>query len=78
MYSQEFILQLATPELNLGVHSLRLGGTTVAINSDVKEGRRKRLPRWKMIGRWKGDSSKDGYMVDYVTNRLEIAKQLGL
>ena len=52
MYSQEFILQLATPELNLGVHSLRLGGTTVAINSDVKEG------CWKRLGRWKGDSSK--------------------
>jgi hypothetical protein len=54
------------------VHSLRLGGATVAINSDGKEG------CWKRLGRWKGDSSEDGYMVDYVTNRLEIAKQLGL
>ena len=51
---------------------LRLGGATAEANSYVTE------RCWKRPGRWKSDSSKDGYVVDYVVNRLEISKQLGL
>jgi len=51
---------------------LRLGGANAAANSDVTE------RCWKIPGWWKSDSSKDGCVVDYVVNRLEISKQLGL
>jgi len=65
-------LKVVSPELNLGLHSLRSGGATEAGNSDVKE------RSWKRHGRWKSDSSKDGYVADSVANRLEVFKHLGL
>ena len=44
-------LKLVAPELNLGLHSLRSDGATMAVNSDVNE------RCWKRHGRWKSDSS---------------------
>ena len=65
-------LKLVAPELNLDLHSLRPGGATMAANSDVNE------RCWKRHGRWKSDSSKDGYVADSTANRLEVSKHLGL
>jgi len=65
-------LKLVAPDLNLGLHSLRSGGATMAANSDVNE------RCWKRHGRWKSDSSKDGYVADSISNRLEVSKHLGL
>ena len=65
-------LKLVTPELNLGLHSLRSGSATMATNSDINE------RCWKRHGRWKSDSSKDGYVADSIVNRLEVSKHLGL
>ena len=65
-------LKLVAPDLNLGLHSLRSGGATTAANADVND------RCWKRHGRWKSDSSKDGYVADSIVNRLEVSKQLGL
>ena len=65
-------LKLVAPELNLGLHSLRSGGATKAANSDVNE------RCWKRHGRWKSDTSKDGYVADSVASRLQVSKHLGL
>ena len=59
-------------DLNLGLHSMRSGGATVVANSDINE------RCWKRHGRWRSDSSKDGYVVDSVAKRLEVTKHLGL
>ena len=64
-------LKLVAPELNLGLHSLRTGSATMATHSDINE-------RCKRHGRWKSDSSKDGYVADSIANRLEVSKHLGL
>ncbi|VDI68772.1 Hypothetical predicted protein [Mytilus galloprovincialis] len=52
------ILKLIAPTLNLGLHSLRVGGATAAASSEVNERCIKRH------GRWKSDSRKDGYIAD--------------
>jgi pyocin large subunit-like protein len=39
---------------------MRSGGATAAANSDIND----RV--WKRHGRWKSDSSKDGYVVDSI------------
>ena len=65
-------LKLVAPDLNLGLHSLRSGGATRAANSGVGD------RCWKRHGRWKSDSSKDGYVEDSVENRLGVSKTLGL
>ena len=65
-------LKLVSFDLNLGLHSLRSGGATMAANSDVKE------RCWKRHGRWKSESSKDGYVVDSLSSRLDVSKNLGL
>lgn len=58
--------------VNIGLHSLRAGGATVAANSSVDESCLKRH------GRWKSESAKDGYIVDSVEKRLRVSKFLGL
>lgn len=58
--------------LNLGLHSLRSGGVTAAANAGVN-GR-----CLKRHGRWRADSSKDGYVADSLDRRLEVSKHLGL
>ena len=59
-------------DINIGLHSLRAGGATVAANSGVNE------RCWKRHGRWKSDTSKDGYVADSLEHRLEVTKNLGL
>ena len=49
--------------VNIGIHSLRAGGATVAANSNVDERCLKRH------GRWKSDTAKDGYIVDSLGKR---------
>lgn len=65
-------LKQVAPELNLGLHSLRSGGATMAANSDVKD------RCWKRHGRWKSESSKDGYVEDSISSRLAVSKHLGI
>lgn len=55
--------------LNLGLHSLRSGGATAAVGSNVNERCIKRH------GRWKCDSSKDMYVVDQLENRLAVSRK---
>ena len=65
-------LRFVSKGLKLGLHSMRSGGATAAANSDIND----RV--WKRHGRWKSDSSKDGYVVDSVDKRLLVSKNLGL
>jgi integrase len=65
-------LKLVAPNLNLGTHSLRASGVTVAANSGVSDRCLKRH------GRWKTDIAKDGYIVDSLDSRLSITKKLKL
>jgi len=51
---------------------MRSGGATAVANTNINE------RCWKRHGRWKSDTSKDGYIVDSVANRLEVTKKLGL
>ncbi|XP_021365071.1 uncharacterized protein LOC110457925 [Mizuhopecten yessoensis] len=57
---------------NIGLHSLRSGGATAAANSGVNE------RCFKRHGRWKSDSSRDGYVKDSLENRLSVTQKLGL
>ena len=66
------LIKSVVGEVDIGLHSLRSGGATVAANSDVDDRCLKRH------GRWKTDSSKDGYIVDSVEKRLLVSKSLGL
>jgi len=50
-----------------GLHSLRLGGATVAANAGVPD----RL--FKRHGRWQSKNAKDGYVKDSVENRLQVS-----
>ena len=49
---------------------MRSGGATAAANSDIND----RV--WKRHGRWKSDSSKDGYVVDSVDKGCKCLKTL--
>ena len=55
-----------------GVHSLHAGGATAAANAKVPD------RMFKRHGRWKFESTKDGYVKDDVKSRLEVSKSLGL
>ena len=59
-------------DLNLGIHSLRAGGASAAANAGVND------RCWKRHGRWKSDTSKDGYAADSLERRLEVSQKLGL
>ena len=61
-----------SPGLDLGLHSLRAGGATMAANAGVSDRCLKRH------GRWKCDSSKDGYIADSTDKRLEVSRSLKL
>jgi len=58
--------------LNVGLHSLRSGGATVAANSNVND------RCWKRHGRWASDNSKDRYVKDSTANKLAVTKALRL
>lgn len=59
-------------DANLGLHSMRAGGASMAARSTVNE------RCWKRHGRWKGEKSKDGYVEDTIEKRLEVSKYLNL
>jgi integrase len=65
-------VKLASPGCNIGIHSFRSGGATVAANANVNE------RCLKKHGRWKSDSSKDRYIVDSADNRLQVSQALGI
>ena len=65
-------IRIIRHDVNIGLHSFRSGGATVAANADVSD------RCLKKHGRWKSDSSKDGYIVDSTVNRLKISQSLGL
>ena len=67
-----FKLRKVSENLNLGLHSLRAGGLTVAVYSGIND------RCLKSHGRWKTDASKDGYIEDSFDSRLEVSKALGL
>ena len=67
-----FLVMIEAIGLNpkdFGLHSLRAGGATAAVNAGVPD----RL--FKHHGRWK---SKDGYVKDCLSSRLEVSKSLGV
>jgi integrase len=73
--SRECILARLKPfceGMDIGLHSLRAGGATAAANAGVND------RCWKRHGRWKSDSSKDGYVADSLSSRLEVSKHLHL
>ena len=53
-------------------HSFRSGGATSAANLNVPD----RL--FKVHGRWKSDSAKDGYVHDKVDSRLYVPLHIGI
>lgn len=65
-------LRLIDNTLNLGLHSMRSGGATAVANSNVND------RCWKRHGRWRSDTSKDGYVADSLEKRLEVTQKLGL
>lgn len=58
--------------LNLCLHSVRSGGASATVRSDVNERCIKRDCQWK------SDVSKDGYISDTFEKRLSVPKGLGL
>ena len=66
------LIKSVVGDVDIGLHSLRSGGATVAANARVDERCLKRH------GRWKTDSAKDGYIKDSVEMRLLVSKSLGL
>ena len=65
-------LRTVSGNMKLGLHSMRSGGATAAANANVSD------RMWKRHGRWKSETSKDGYVVDSVDKRLQVSKCLGL
>lgn len=65
-------LKEVSPTSNFGLHSLRSGGATAAANNNVNERCLKRH------GRWRSDVSKDMYISDSLTHRLQVTKLLSL
>lgn len=65
-------LKLVSTGLNLGLHSMRSGGATEAAKSVVND------RCWKRHGRWRSETSKDGYVKDTIEKRLEVSKSLNL
>ena len=58
--------------INIGMHSSRAGGASMAARASVNE------RCWKRHGRWKSDTAEDGYVKDTIQNRLEVTRQLNL
>lgn len=66
-------LKIVAPDLNLGIHSLRASGASMAANA---EGVSERC--LKRHGRWKTDIAKDGYIKDSLDKRLSISRILSM
>ncbi len=59
-----------------GLHSLRAGGVTSAVNNETETTISGRL--LKLHGRWKTDIAKDMYVKESEHNRLSVSRTLGL
>ena len=68
-------LKLVAPDLNLGTHTLRASGATMAANAEDGDVNERCLLRH---GRWKCSTSKDVYVNDSVEKRLKVTKKLKL
>ena len=66
-------LKKVAPDLNLGIHSLRASGASVASNADGVTDR-----CIKRHGRWRSDTAKDGYIKDSLEKKLHVKKVLNL
>ena len=55
-----------------GLHSLRSGGASAAVNLGVND----RL--FKIYGRWKSDKVKDNYVHKDIKSKLLVSRNLGL
>ena len=74
--AREIILEalqtLGYDKKHFGLHSLRSGGATAAASKSVPD----RL--LKAHGRWKSESSKDGYILESIKNKMSVTKNLNL
>ena len=69
-------LKLVAPDLNLGTHSLRASGATMAANADENGDINERC--LLKHGRWRSSVSKNGYIYDSTEKRLSVTKKLKL
>lgn len=66
------LTELGYPAVDFGLHSLRVGGATVAVSAGVPD----RL--FKRHRRWRSENAKDGYIEDSVDKRLSVSESIGL
>ena len=71
---QDCLKTLGYNHKDYGLHSLRSGGATAAVQNNHHLSERS----LKLHGRWKSDSAKDMYILEEVSQRLEITNNLGL
>ena len=71
---QDCLKTLGYNHKDYGLHSLRSGGATAAVQNNHHLSERS----LKLHGRWKSDSAKDVYILEEVSQRLEITNNLGL
>ena len=69
---KEKLLAIGLDPSKFSSHSFRSGGATSAANLNIPD----RL--FKVHGRWKSDSAKDGYVRDEVDSRLYVPLHIGL
>ena len=69
-------LKLVAPDLNLGTHSLRASGATMAANAEENGDINERC--LLRHGRWRWSVSKNGYIYDSIEKRLSVTKNLKL
>ena len=69
---KDYVRPLEDNGMNLGLHSMRAGGATVASENDVPG------PLMDIHGRWKNEKSKVGYIKHSLKKRLSVSQSLGL
>ncbi len=58
--------------LNIRLHSLRVGGASATANNNIRD------RFFKRHGRWVTDSTKDGYIKDSLESLLSVSQNLGI